>query len=47
MFSLLLPLNADAGRHMDAIGVPPEGVWRKLFHNGWRMVLRLIASDRQ
>lgn len=47
MYSLLLPLDANAGRHIEADALPQSGIWSDLLHAGWGIVLRLIAPSRR
>jgi hypothetical protein len=47
MFSLLLPLNTDAGRRLAANDMPPRGSWRDLFHDYCAIVATLLALNRK
>ena len=46
MYWMLLPPNANAGRHIEADRLPQSGYWAHLFHAGWDAVLHLLAWNR-
>ena len=46
MYWMLLPPSANAGRHIEANGLPQSGPWAALFHAGWDAVLHLLAGNR-
>jgi hypothetical protein len=43
MYSLLLPLNADAGRHIAGQTVPHNGYWANVLRMGWSSVVHRLA----
>ena len=47
MFWMLLPPNANAGRHFEA-GPRPQGAsWGNVLHVSWGMVLHLLWPNRR
>ena len=46
MFSMLLPLDATAARHVEAQAVPPDGRWIGLVHDCWNTLLTIFRSAR-
>jgi len=46
MFSMLLPPDPYASRHMEGHPVPPSGGLRESFHDCWGAVLRLLTPTR-
>jgi hypothetical protein len=47
MYSMLLPLDANAPRHLVDRPLPPGGSWRDLVHDCWSRVLNLLAPKRR
>jgi hypothetical protein len=47
MYRLLLPLDADAGRHFEEASLPQGGYWGALFRAGWDAILHWIAPGRR
>ena len=46
MYSMLLPLEANAQRQREDHPLPPSGNWSNLFHAGWNTARSLLASKR-
>jgi hypothetical protein len=46
MFSLLLPLDTTAQRHLEMRYSPQVGIWSRLVRGSWRIVLTLIKQNR-
>jgi hypothetical protein len=47
MYRLLLPLDANAGRHIEHDRLPQRGAWSGMFHAGWGMVVHFFAAVRR
>lgn len=47
MYWMLLPPNANAGRHIEDDWLPQSGHWAHLFHAGWAAVLHLLVPGRR
>jgi hypothetical protein len=43
MYSMLLPLEANAHRQLEDRPLPPSGSWSDLFHTGWNSARSLLA----
>ena len=46
MYWMLLPPNANAGRHIAPPGLPLSGYWTTVFRAGWGAVVRALAPPR-
>ena len=46
MYSMLLPLEANAQRQQEGHPLPPSGSWSNLFHTGWNTARNFLAPKR-
>ena len=46
MYSMLLPLEANAQRQIEDRPLPPSGSWSNVFHAGWSMAQGFLAPKR-
>jgi hypothetical protein len=44
MYWMLLPLDANAPRHVEYGPLPPGGSWKYMFLDCWRILLKLPAT---
>ena len=47
MYWMLLPPNANTGRHLESYSLPLCGNWANLLRTGWGAVVSLLASHRR
>jgi hypothetical protein len=47
MYWMLLPLDVNAGRHIEYRSVPLHGYWANVFRTVWDSVVHLLALRRR